>query len=60
MTRFQNKEKVQVEGPRAPPPPPCGNLFGFELSKVPFPVFLTDSRKTVETGMEPPLLVVSN
>lgn len=58
MTRFQNKEKVQVEGPQAPPPP--GNLFGFELSKVPFPVFLTDSRKTVETGMDPPLLVVSN
>ena len=30
-------------------------VFGFELSKVPFPVFPTDFRKTVETGMDPPL-----
>ena len=42
--RFPNSEKAS-RGAKGMLPREC---FGFELSKVPFPVFLTDFRKTVE------------
>ena len=50
--RFPKQRKSFYGGPRACSP---RNFFGFELSQVPFPVFLTDFRKTVETGMDTPL-----